>query len=259
MQAVSLPASAGLQWIIQGWSLFKRQPMAIFSWAMFVTLVLIFATLTAPIGPILFIVLMPAITLVTLSITRHVHHNRRITMPMWLEPLRHKGIFKKLLILGMLYVVICLCAGLVAFLPYSEELNAAMQTLVSTQNIAPLADIIQTPMMIFAALYFALAALFWYSPILVGWHGTPIGQALFFSAVACWRNKWAFLLYGACWAGIFFGMDLVIGVSVSLGVPLDLAAALQVPINVALGSVLYASFYPTYVSVFLQVDRHAQQ
>lgn len=254
MQAVSQPASAGLQWIIQGWALFKRQPMALFSWAMTVTLLLIFATLSAPIGPILFIVLMPAITLATLSIARHVHHNQKLTPAMWIEPLKQKGIFKKLLVLGAIYVAICLSAGLLAFLPFSDELNQAMETLVTTQDIEPLMQTVQTPILIFAGLYFLLAALFWYSPVLVGWHGTPIGQALFFSAVACWRNKWAFLVYGVCWAAIFFGMDLLIGVTVSLGVPLDIAAALQVPINVALGSVLYASFYPTYVNVFLHVD-----
>ena len=258
MQAVSLPASAGLRWIAEGWALFKRQPMALFSWAMFVTLVLIFATMTAPIGPILFIILMPAITLVTLSIAKRVHQNQKLNAALWIEPLRTRGVFKKLLVLGVLYVVICLAAGLIAFLPYADELNVAMQALVDTQDVTPLIEAIQTPMLIFAALYFLLAALFWYSPILVGWHATPIGKALFFSAVACWRNKWAFMLYGACWAGIFIAMDTIVNGLVSLGLPIDLTAALQIPINVALGSVLYASFYPTYVSVFMHVDELTQ-
>lgn len=250
MQAVSLPAAAGLQWIVQGWTLFKRQPMALFSWAMFVTLVLIFATLTAPIGPLLFIVLMPAITLITLSITRHVAKGTKLLFTMWFEPLKPQGLFKKLLVLGLLYVGICLSVGFLVFLPFASELGQAMQTLVDTEDMTPLIDALQTPMLLFAAFYFILAALFWYSPVLIGWHATSVGKSLFFSAVACWRNKWAFLVYGAAWAAIFLFADLAIGLLVSLGIPLDVAAALQLPLNVVIGSVLYASFYPTFVMVF---------
>jgi hypothetical protein len=250
MQAVSLPASAGWQWIEQGWRLFKSQPMALFSWAMFVTLILIFATITAPIGPIIFISLMPAITFITLSITRHVQAGRRLVPSLWIEPLKQPGLFKKLMQLGALYVVICLSAGLIVFLPFSGELSEAMQVVANTQDATPLMEAMRTPLMLFALLYFLLAALFWYSPILIGWHGTGITQALFFSAIACWRNKWAFIVYGVAWAGIFFGVDLVIGVLVSIGIPLDIAATLQVPVNIVIGSVLYASFYPTYTSVF---------
>jgi hypothetical protein len=254
MQAVSLPASAGLQWIIQGWALFRRQPLALFSWAMSVTLLLIIATYFAPIGPIIFIMLMPAITLMTLSIARHVHHGDRLTPGMWFEAVRVPGVLKKLLVLGALYVCICIAVGLLAFLPFAAELTQAMQTLSTTQDVAPLISAVRAPMMIFAVLYFILAALFWYSPVLIGWRATPIGQALFFSAIACWRNKFAFVIYGACWAAIFFVVDMIITLFVSAGIPVDILAALQVPINVALGSVLYASFYPTYVSVFEQAN-----
>jgi hypothetical protein len=161
IQAVSLPASAGWQWIVKGWALFKCQPMALFTWAMFVTLVLIFATLTAPIGPLLFITLMPAITLMTLTLTRHVDKGERITPAMWFAALKPAGVFKKLLALGILYVGICLSVGFVVFLPFAGELNQAMQTLVDTQDAEPLMNTLQTPLLIFAGFYFLLAALFW--------------------------------------------------------------------------------------------------
>jgi len=250
MQAVSLPALAGWQWIQQGWYLFRSQPMALFSWAMFVTLILIFATITAPIGPIVFISLMPAITFITLSITRHVQAGHKLVPSFWVQPLQQPGLFKKLMQLGALYVVICLSAGLLVFLPFAGELTEAMHVVANTQDATPLMEAMRTPLTIFALLYFVLAALFWYSPILIGWHGTSIVQALFFSAIACWRNKWAFIVYGVAWAGIFFLVDIIIGVFVSIGVPIDIAATLQVPINIVIGSVLYASFYPTYTSVF---------
>jgi hypothetical protein len=55
MQAVPLPALSGWMWVRDGWSLFKSQPLAFFSWAMFVSLLLMIATITPPIGPIFFI------------------------------------------------------------------------------------------------------------------------------------------------------------------------------------------------------------
>jgi hypothetical protein len=252
MQAVKLSPSAGWHWIYAGWYLFRQQPMALFSWAMFVTLLLIVGTIAAPIGPLLFIALMPSITYVTLCISREVHAGRQLGPRQWLEPLRQPGLFKKLFMLGLLYVAICLGVGFFVFLPFTGELSTAMQTLAESQDVAPLIEAVRKPLILFAVLYFILAALFWYSPVLIGWHKTSITQSLFFSAIACWRNKFAFLVYGIAWAAIFYLVDFVMGALVSLGISVDFAATLQVPINIAIGSILYASFYPTYVSVFGQ-------
>jgi hypothetical protein len=187
---------------------------------------------------------------VTLSITREVYEGNRLLPTMWLAPLKPPGLFKRLFLVGLLYVGMCLAVGLLVFLPFSGQIGQAMQVAADTQDMAPLIQTLRTPMLIFAGLYFLLAALFWYSPALIGWHGTTIGKALFFSAIACWRNRWAFILYGAAWFVIFYAMDIVIGAIISAGIPGDVAVALQLPLNVVLGSVLYASFYPTYKQVF---------
>ena len=200
---------------------------------------------------------MPSITYVTLSISREVHAGRHFGPRQWLEPLRQPGLFKKLFLLGLLYVAICLGVGFFVFLPFAGELSSAMQTLADSQDVAPLIEAVRTPMILFAILYFILAALFWYSPVLIGWHGTSIVQSLFFSAIACWRNKFAFLVYGIAWAAIFYMIDFIMGALVSMGVSVDLAATLQVPVNIAVGSILYASFYPTYISVFGQSSETA--
>lgn len=252
MQAVNLPAAAGWQWIKMGWQLFRLQPAAFFTWTMVISLVLIFSTLAAPIGPLIFIALVPTITYLTLSACRNIHAGRRMLPSHWFLPLKQKKLLGKLLRLGGIYVVICLAAGMIAFLPFSAQLSAAMQAIGDSQNIDLLLDALDTPMMIFAVLYFLLAALFWYAPVLIGWHGTTIAQALFFSAVACWRNKWALVVYAAIWGIIFTGVDILLGLMVTIGIPLSLVAALQVPANILVGSILYCSFYPTYVTVFTQ-------
>jgi hypothetical protein len=250
MQAVPLPALAGWMWVRDGWSLFKSQPLAFFSWAMFVSLLLMIATITPPIGPIFFIVLMPTATLLSLSAGRHATEGRRILLGTWIEPLRQPLVFRRLLGMGGLYVVFCLLLGLAVFMPFSGEVTNALRNVEKTNDLLPLMEAVRTPMVIFAILYVVMAAIFWFAPALVGWHSIRITQALFFSWIACWRNKWAFLVYGLCWLAVFLGIDTLVSVLVLIGLSQSTAATIQVPLNDVATSVLYCSFYTSYVAVF---------
>jgi hypothetical protein len=250
MQAVPLPALAGWTWVRDGWSLFRTQPLAFFSWAMFVSLMLMIATITPPIGPLFFIILMPTATLLSLSAGRHATEGRKILLGTWVEPLRKPLVFRRLLGMGSLYVLFCLLLGLAVFMPFSSEVTAALKDIEKTNDLMPLMEAVRTPMAIFAIFYIAMAAIFWFAPALVGWHGIRITQALFFSWIACWRNKWAFLVYGLCWLAVFLGIDTFISMLVLIGLAPTTAASIQIPINVVATSVLYCSFYTSYVAVF---------
>ncbi|MDP4909388.1 MAG: BPSS1780 family membrane protein [Burkholderiaceae bacterium] len=250
MQAVPLPALAGWTWVRDGWSLFRTQPLAFFSWAMFVSLMLMIATITPPIGPLFFIVLMPTATLLSLSAGRHATEGRKILLGTWIEPLKKPLVFRRLLGMGSLYVLFCLLLGLAVFMPFSSEVTEALKDIEKTNDLIPLMEAVRTPMAIFAMLYVVMAAIFWFAPALVGWHGIRITQALFFSWIACWRNKWAFLVYGLCWLAVFLGIDTLISMLVLIGLAPTTAASIQIPINVVATSVLYCSFYTSYVAVF---------
>ena len=50
MQAAYLPASSGWQWVRDGFRLFRKQPLAMFLWAMAISLLVIFATAIPPVG-----------------------------------------------------------------------------------------------------------------------------------------------------------------------------------------------------------------
>ena len=250
MQAVVLPARAGYLWAKQGWLIFRSQPMAFFSWAMFVSLLLMTASITPPIGPLVFVVLMPAVTFMTISACRQAASGQRMLLGMWFAPLKEKGLFKRLLGMGSLYVLICLILGMIAFFPFMDELSQSIQTATASNNLLPLLDAVRTPMIIFAVLYVLMASIFWYAPALVGFHGVGLIQSLFFSAIACWRNKWAFIVYGLVWIGVFLSIDLAMELLTLVGLSESTAATIQVPINIAAGGVMYCSFYPNYVSVF---------
>jgi hypothetical protein len=254
MQAVALNALSGWRWVSDGWGLFRTQPLAFFSWAMFISLLLMVASITPPIGPILFIVLMPAVTVVTLSAGRHAAHGHKMLLGMWLEPLKPNGVLKKLLGMGSLYLTTCLLLGLIAFMPFAAEVTEALKSLTDANNLSPLFEAVRTPMVIFALFYMLMAAIFWYAPVLVAWHQVSILRALFFSGIACWRNKWVFLIYGLSWLGVFLAIDSALSLLVWIGLSNTIAATVQVPINIIGGAVLYCSFYPSYASVFVRAD-----
>jgi hypothetical protein len=221
---------------------------------MFISLLLMVASIAPPIGPIVFVILMPAVTVVTLSAGRHAAQGHKMLLNMWLEPLKPSGVFKRLVGMGALYLVTCLLLGLLAFLPFAAEVSEALKAMTDANNLMPLLEAVRTPMIIFAGVYMLMAAIFWYAPVLVAWHQLSVTRALFFSGIACWRNKWVFLVFGLSWLGIFLAIDSALSLLVWIGIPNTLAATVQVPINIVAGAVLYCSFYPSYASVFVETE-----
>ena len=256
MQAASLPFSAGLAWIKNGWSLFRMQPITFLSWGMFLSLVLKAASAIPPIGPILFVVFLPSINLMTMTACKQEASGNRMQLGMWFEPLRVKGVMRRMIAMGTLYFAICLIVGAIALLPFIDALSQAVDVALDSKDIMPLLMAIRGPLIVFASLYVIIASFFWYAPILSGWYGISLTQSLFFSWIACWRNKGAFLIYGLLWLGIFFGIDLFSGLLVSAGLSESIAMTLQMPLNIVAVSVLYCSFYPNFISIFYEHNQN---
>ena len=85
--------------------------------------------------------------------------------------------------MGAVYVLICIVLGLIAFLPFMDELSQSVQTATTSNDFLPLLDAIRAPMIIFAVLYVLMASIFWYAPALAGFHNVTLLQALFFSGI----------------------------------------------------------------------------
>ena len=249
MQAATLPISAGWSWISDGFKLFKRQPMAMFFWSLTTGFLVTISYLIPLFGQMAFIAVTPLLTFVTLSACRNISGGRPMLLPMWLEPVRNREIRKRLLRVGLAYLVCCLIGGVLATLPFMDDLSNAIQADAPLDEAA-LWKAMQAPFYTFGVIYIAISALFWHAPALTGWHGIKMTQALFYSMVACWRNKWAFLLYGASWAAIFFAVQVTGSFLIALGLSPSFMQIILTPLNMAVIAVLYCSFYPAYVSVF---------
>ncbi|HUH59017.1 MAG TPA: BPSS1780 family membrane protein [Candidimonas sp.] len=249
MQAAILPFTSGWSWIQEGFKLFKRQPMAMFFWSLMTGFLITVSYLIPLFGQMALIASTPILTFITLSACRNIASGRPMLLSMWLEPLRDQATRRRLFGLGLAYLVCCLAGGFLATLPYMDGLMAAMDAEGSIDEEALIAAM-RGPFITFALIYIVISALFWHAPALIGWHGVKITQALFFSMVACWRNKFPFLVYGASWAAIFFAVQMVGSFLATLGISPGTVQMMLTPVNIMVAAVLYCSFYPAYVSVF---------
>ena len=250
MQAAILPPLAGWHWARDGFAIFRKQPIAMFMWAMAITLFVSLAAATPRIGPLFFVAFMPVVTLLTLSACKHIAADRVMLPSMWFKPLKQPGVFRKLVGMGLMYGVISLTAGLAVSMPFARDIADAFVLVSAQADLEPLIEAVWLPLLAFTVVYVVLAALFWHAPALTAWHHIKLTQSLFYSGIACWRNKLQFLVYGATWFGVFFVIDLAAGALIWLELSPSLVQTLQMPFNIAAGGALYCSFYPAYVSVF---------
>lgn len=154
------------------------------------------AAATPPIGPLAFVALMPVITLLTLSACKHISADRMMLPSMWFKPLKQPDIFRRLVGMGLVYGIISLVASLAVFMPFARDIADAAMLVSSQADFGPLMDAIWLPLLAFTVVYIALAALFSHALALMAWHHIKLTQALFYSSIACWRNKLPFLVYG---------------------------------------------------------------
>lgn len=245
MQAAYLPIRYGWAWSLQGWALFKRQPMAMLFWSLMTSLLINLNYLIPIIGQIALITITPALGFIALNACLHLERNEPMQLGMWLAPLRNPRIKSALLRLGFTYLLFCIIAGFISVLPFVSDIMLAADSLNAEQMLAA----IRTPFILFGVFYLGIAVLFWHAPALMSWYDIPLKQSLFYSMVACWRNKWALIIFGVFWAAVYVAIQYLTSVMASVFSP-DIAYFLATPLNLFMMAVLYSSFYPIFRSIF---------
>src|SRR5690606_644290 len=95
------------------------------------------ASMLVPIGPVLFIVLMPAITVMTLNACRDIEAGKTVH-PLLLWRLLGQEPARRLLGMGTLYVLAILVAGFIAFLPFMSGIREAASHVANADDPLPL-------------------------------------------------------------------------------------------------------------------------
>ena len=96
-----------------------------------------------------------------------------------------------------------------------------------------------------------LSVPYWHAPALVHWGGQGVGQALFSSTLALWRNKGAFAFNALLWGALLLVVSGTISVVFNLVGLLQLAPLVMMVCGMVLWTVFYASLYFTFVDCFM--------
>jgi hypothetical protein len=187
----------------EGISTFFKQPLALTGlFFMFMTGVSLLS-MVPYLGGLLSLVLVPGATLGIMAASHEAARGRfplpSILLIAWRVSRQRK---RDMLNLGLMYAAgFAILLGLTALLDGGQfakfylvggEMDA--QTLQSDNMMLPLG--------VFTAGSFLLELLFWHAPALVHWGHVPPVKSLFFSWMACWRNKGAFLMFGLSWMAL---------------------------------------------------------
>lgn len=259
MKLQTVPARQGALWVRNGFQAFFARPMAfagLFSTLMFALLVMMIIPL---LGPLLFLVALPMVSMGFMLATQSSLQGKFPLPSVLIEPLRVGGAQRQAMIrLGVAYAVTALASMLLSDLLDGGKL-AELQKGLASRNLTPearMARLTDPQLRLGLLLRFGLMALlalpFWHAPALIHWDGQSWGKALFFSTLACWRNKMAFIVYGLTWLAVLMLFSLLLAlVSTLLGSPqLMLLAAL--PAGLMFSTVFYVSLYFTFTDCFTQ-------
>ncbi|MEP7295484.1 MAG: BPSS1780 family membrane protein [Burkholderiales bacterium] len=257
MKLNTVPARQGLLWAQQGVRVFFRRPLAytaLFATFLFGAFVL---ALLPIIGPVLSLMLLPLVTQAFMLATRIVVDGGVPTPMVLVAPLRvDRPRVISMLWLGAIYAVTALGALWLSGIVDGGALASLMEGVPEGPNAAEaMAAKFAAPGLLSGlALRLGLTGLlaipFWHAPALVYWDGQRCAQALFSSTLACWRNRGAFMVYGAAWFALVMAFGMVANLVLAAIGNSQLFAVAGLPISLIITTVFYASLYFTFADSF---------
>lgn len=256
----AVPAMQGALWVKYGLRVFFQQPLGfagLYGATVFAGMLL----MSIPVvGMIAVITFTPAITLAFMRAVQYTLAGQRFGVSVLIEVWRASSDRRQTqLKLGLLYCA-CVAVILVLLLALVSNSPAWKDALEGTDAAreAALQDPALLKTLLLAMLaYVPISIAFWHAPALVQWAGQSVGKAIFFSAMACWHNRWAFTMFGLAWGGVIF---LAATLAATMAAAFQSPQALQLatlPIAVIFGASFYASLYFSVVDCFEQTPAAA--
>lgn len=251
MQARILPAHRGWAWILDGFTLWRRNP-ALITFLVFGSSLALLVIATVPlIGQVLMSLVMPALSLGIFNGCKAAAERRKAGPDILISGFRQN--FPELVKIGGLYL-----AGTLAVMGISLLIDGEMNTKLSKALMGKTDwdEALDDPAFSLALLVATIGSTpvmmaYWFAPLLAGWGRIPAGKALFFSFVACMRNWRAFLAYGVGLMLVALAAAILIGVLELVSPLLALLPALAFPVIFI--PVIFASFYANALDVFERI------
>lgn len=247
MQVLKMRPGSGWSWVTEGFKLLRRQPLALLALVfLFLILLTLPGAVVPMVGGFLPLLLTPPLSFGLMCAFRIADRGERPRPSHLLAGLRDNGAWKPLLVLGGFNALATLLA---LTLTTAVDGGALMRIVTGTMESgdpalkeAPLA----VAGLLFLLVYTPLQMALWYAPMFVAWHRLSATKALFFSLVAVWRNRAAFLLFVLGWVGVALGVSLALQVLRGVLGDSTLLVLLLSPLSLAMLTALYGSIWATY-------------
>ena len=249
-------AGHGVWWVRRAFALFFKRPWAFIG--LFVALFVgaLFLNVVPLIGPLVLLAALPLGSLAFMIASRSVLESRPLLPGLPTETLRGPRTRRiAMLQLGVAYAVATVAIMLLANAVDGGALERLLETLGESATPESMATAMADPKLEIGMLIrFGLAGLlsvpFWHAPALVHWGDQSPTKALFFSTVACWRNRGAFAVYGVMWVAVILLLGVVANIVAAV-----LGQAQPVVFFMAMASLVvsvafYVSLYFTYTDCF---------
>lgn len=249
MQISRLPARTGLRWVIDGFRVVRRQPLALTAIS-FLNLALMGLSMIIPIvgslGPL---VLTPLFMVGMMKAARMADQGQSPSPLTLFAAFRDDSgrAWKPLMVLGAINAAATIAAMAAAAAVGGEALFEAITGRMTPNG--PQADdaTLLAAAGVFLIIYLPVQLATWYAPLFIAWDRVPLLKSMFFSIAAILRNKWAFLAYAFGWLGfaVLATLGLRILATMMSGSPLLLSLVLT-PLWLIGLTAVYCSFWVTY-------------
>lgn len=250
MRLNTVSARTGLAWVAWGMRTFWRQPLALSGLFFMFMAAMSVAGVLPYLGSVLALVLLPGATVGLMAASKEAESGQ-FPMPAVLVSAFRAGRAPRraMLQLGVFYALAFLLIMALTALVDGGQF-ARLYLLGGSLSMDKLqSGEFQTAAWLAMALYLPLSMVFWHAPALVHWQGVPAGQSLFFSWMACWRNRWAYLVFAVAWFAVFMAAAGGLMLLSSLLDP-ELFGLLLMPLMLLMGSMFFTSFYATFRDAF---------
>jgi uncharacterized membrane protein len=232
MEARAVDAGRGWQWIVDGFTLFKKNPVIWIALVVALAVLWIVSWFIPLLGPLLFNLLSPVFFAGLMIGCRAVDENRELEIAHLFAGFRYAG---PLVTVGGVYLVgTIVVIGIVVLLTGSAALSGVLSK--STADVEAMATALRSMALAFAigaAVYIPLLMMIWFAPLLVVFNGLPPVEAMKLSFAACLKNMLPFLVYGVVILVLWF----------IASIPFLLGLLVLLP-------VLFCSVYASYKDIF---------
>ncbi len=251
MQARLVSSLHGARWLPLGWRIFKAAPIGwvalVFAYTFLMTLVSVLPV----VGVVAATILVPGFSVSFMAASRASARGGDLGLAMLFAGFRER--IQPQIALGVLYVALML--ALLGATTLADD-GAFARWLATGKR--PTADVVrsdgfQLALLVAAVLYTQVMMLFWFSPVLVSWHGMSVAKAMFFSYFGVMMNWRAFIAYGLVTALVTIVVPfatIFALTAVTSGKAQLTAAGLLFPLLLVIMPTLFGSFYASYRDIF---------